>query len=73
LNGVDDIGGAKRDVNVGHIVLVKKSGIMRGDAHAEDADVGVFKHKMMMWLFRDGNGHRSLGAERKCEKEQDRA
>jgi len=43
LDGVDDVGGAERDVEIGHIVLMEKSGFVGGDAHAENADVGIFK------------------------------
>jgi hypothetical protein len=50
-------------------VLVKKRRVMRGDADAEDADVRVFQHEMMVGFVRDGNGDRSLSAERKCEQE----
>jgi hypothetical protein len=73
LDGVDDVGGAERHVDVGHVVLMEKRGVVRGDAHAEYADVGVFQDEMMMRLFRDGNGDRRLSAERECEKKQERA
>jgi hypothetical protein len=66
LDGVDDVGGAKRNINVRHIMLVEKRGVVRGDAYSEDADVGVFQDKMMMRLVRDGDSDRSLRAEGKC-------
>jgi len=56
LDGVDNIGGAERDVEVGDVVLVEKSGFMRGDAHAEDADVVIFKDEMVVGFLGDGNG-----------------
>jgi hypothetical protein len=73
LDGVDNVGGAERNVNVGNIVLVKKRGIVRGEANAEDADVIVFKNEMVVGLLRDGDGDGSLRAEGKCEQEQERA
>jgi len=72
-DGVDDVSGAQRHVDVGQVVLVKKSGLVWGDVHAEYADVGVFKDELVMRLLRDGNGDRGLSAERKCEKKQERA
>ena len=71
-DSVDDVAGAERHVDIGHIVLMEKCGIVRGNAHAEYADVGVFQYQMMMRLFRNGNSDRSLGAQRKCEKKQER-
>jgi hypothetical protein len=44
-------------------VLVKKRGVVRGEAHAEDADVLVFKDEVMMGFVPDGNGCGSLGGE----------
>jgi hypothetical protein len=72
-DGVDDVSGAQRHVDVGQVVLVKKRGLVWGDVHAEYADVGVFKDELVMGLLRDGNGDRGLSAERKCEKKQERA
>ena len=69
LNGIDDVGGTERNVNVGYIVLMEKRGFVRGDAHAENADVIVFQDEMMMRLFRDGDCHGSLRVERKLEQE----
>jgi hypothetical protein len=68
LYGVDHVGGTERHVDVGHVVLMEKRGVVRGDAYSEYADVGVFQDEMMMRLFRDGNGDRCLSAERECEK-----
>jgi len=70
LDGVDDVGGAERDVEIGHIVLMEKSGFVGGDAHAENADVGVFKDKMVVGFLGDGNGGGGLGVRGKCEKQQ---
>src|SRR6266704_2334498 len=72
LDSVDDVGGAERDVEVGDVVLVEPSGLVRGDAYAEDADVIIFKDEMVMRFFGDGNGSGSLCVERKCEEEQER-
>jgi hypothetical protein len=72
-DGVDDVSRAQRHVDVGQVVLVKKSGLVWGDVHAEYADVGVFKDELVMRLLRDRNGDRGLSAERKCEKKQERA
>jgi len=49
-------------------VLVKKCGVVRGDAYAEDADVIIFQDEMVMRLLRDGDGNGRLSVERKCEK-----
>jgi hypothetical protein len=72
-DGVDDVSGTQRHVDVGQVVLVKERGLVRGDIHAEYADVGVFQDELVMRLLRDGNGDRGLSAERKCEKKQERA
>jgi hypothetical protein len=56
LNGVDHVGGAERNVEVRHVVLVEKSGFVGWDAYAEDTDVIVFKDKMMVGLLGDGDG-----------------
>jgi len=69
LDGVDDVGGAERDVKIGYIVLMEKSGVVGGDAYAEDADVGIFEDEMMMRLLGDGNGDRRLGVQGKCQKQ----
>jgi hypothetical protein len=42
LDGIDDVGGAERDVEVGDVVLMEESGFVSGNADAENADVGVF-------------------------------
>lgn len=60
LDGVDDVGGTKRDVDVGHIVLMEQSGFVRGNAYAEDADVGIFQDEMVVRLLGDWNGYRGL-------------
>jgi hypothetical protein len=72
-DGVDDVGGTQGHVDVGHIVLMEKRGVVRGDAHAKNADVGIFQDEMMVGFFCCGNGDRCLSAERKREKEQERA
>src|SRR2546429_2144260 len=59
--------GAQRHVDVGQVVLVKKSGLVWRNVHAEYADVGVFKDELVMRLLRDGNGDRS--EERRVGKE----
>jgi hypothetical protein len=43
LDGVDHVRGAERNINVRHVVLVKKSGFVGGDTYAEDADVIIFE------------------------------
>jgi hypothetical protein len=70
LDGIDDVGGTERNVEIGHIVLMEKSGPAGGDAYAEDADVGIFEDKMMVRLLRDGNGDGRLGVQGKCQKQQ---
>jgi len=70
LDGVDNVGGAERDVEIGYIVLVEKSGAVGGDAYAENADVFIFKDEMMMGFFGDGGGDRRLGVQGKCQKQQ---
>jgi len=72
LDGVDDVGWTERNINVGHVVLMKKGRIVGGDADAEDADVFVPEDQMMVGFVSDGNGDGSLSAERKCEQEQKR-
>jgi hypothetical protein len=61
-DGVDDVGGAEAEVNVGGVVLVEKRGFVRGDDGAEDADVIIFDEEMMMRLVRHGDGGGGLGA-----------
>ena len=73
LDGVDNVGGAEGYIDVGHVVLMEKSGFVRGDAYAEYADVIVFKDEMMMRFLGNGNGCGSLGVNRKSEQQQDRA
>jgi len=73
LHGVDDVGGAERNVKVGHVVLVEKSGFVRRNANAEDADVFIFEDKVVMRFLWDGDGSGSLGAEREREKKQEQA
>jgi len=67
LDGVDDVGGAEGDVEIGHIVLMEKSGFVGGDAHAENPDVGIFEDEMMMGFFGDGDGDGCLGVQTDCE------
>jgi hypothetical protein len=73
LDGVDDIGGTERDVEIGHIVLMEKGGIVRGNAHAENADVGIFKDEMMVRFLRDGDGAGGSGVQNEREHQQTRA
>ena len=63
LDGVDDVGGAEGDVDIWHVVPMKKRGVVRGDAYAEDADVIIFQDEVMVGFLGDGNGSGSLGAE----------
>ena len=63
LDGVDDVGGAKRNVKIRNIVLVKKRGAVRGDAYAEDADVIIFQDEMMVGLPGNRNGGGGLSGE----------
>src|SRR5882724_11029725 len=72
LDGVDDVGGTEGYVYVGHIVLMEKSGSVSGDAHAENADIGIFKDEMVVGFLGDGDGDgdRRLGLQGKCEKQQ---
>jgi hypothetical protein len=69
---VDDIAGAERYVDVGHVVLVEKCGVVRRNAHAKNADIGIFQDEMMVRFYCCGNGDRRLSAERKCEKKRER-
>jgi hypothetical protein len=43
LDGIDDVGRAERNVEVGDVVLMEKSGFVSGDAHAENTHVVVLK------------------------------
>jgi len=61
LDGVDDVSGTEGNIEVGNVVLVKKRGIVSGDAHAENADVIIFKDEMMVRFLWDGNGDGGLG------------
>ncbi|PYT51431.1 MAG: hypothetical protein DMG44_02940 [Acidobacteria bacterium] len=61
LDGVDDVGGAERDVEIGHVVLMEKGGVVGGDAYAENADVIIFKDEMVVRFLGDGNGGGGLG------------
>jgi len=63
LDGVDDVGGTEGNVEIRNIVLVKKRGVMRGDAHAEDADVIIFQDEMVVGFLGDGNGRGGLSGE----------
>jgi hypothetical protein len=65
LDGVDDIGGAERNVEVRDVVLMEKSGFVSGNAHAKDADVVVFEDEVMVGLFGDGDGGGGLGVQGK--------
>jgi hypothetical protein len=62
-DGVDEVSGAKADVGVGQVVLVEQRGVVRRDAHAEHADVFIFKDEMVMRFLPDRNGDGSLGGE----------
>jgi len=62
LDGIDDVSGAERNVDVGHIVLVKESGSVGRDAYAEDADVVVFENEMVVGFSGERNRFRSLSA-----------
>jgi hypothetical protein len=70
LDGVDDIGGAERDVEVGDIVLMQQSGFVRWDTDAEDADVFVFEDEMVVRFLGDGYTGGGLGVERECQKQE---
>jgi hypothetical protein len=70
LNGVYNVGRAKRNVKIRNIVLMQKRRVVGGDAYAEYADVLIFQDQMMMRLLREGNGYGSLGGE--CGSEQKR-
>jgi hypothetical protein len=70
LDGVDDVGGTERHVEIGNIVLMEKSGIVGGDAYAENADVGIFEDEMVMGFFGDGDGGGGLGAQTECEDQE---
>src|ERR1700693_668061 len=56
LNVINDVGGAERDIQIGYIVLMEKSGAVGGDAYAENADVSIFKDETVVRLLGDGNG-----------------
>lgn len=49
-DGIDEIGRAKRDGDIGQLMRMKKRGVARGKAEAEHADVGIFEQQMMMRL-----------------------
>jgi hypothetical protein len=66
-HGVDDVGGAEADVNVRQVVPMEKRSVVGGDADAENASIGIFKHEMMVRLVRNRDRDRRLGAEGKCE------
>jgi hypothetical protein len=66
FDGVDDVGGAERDVEVGDIVLMEKGGFVGGDGYAEDADVFVFEDEVVVGLLGDGDGGGGLSAQGKC-------
>ena len=68
LDGVDDVGGAERDVEVGDVVLMEERGFVGGDRYAEDADVVVFKDQVVVGFLGDGDGNWSLSAHRKSEE-----
>jgi len=42
---------------------MKKRGVVRGDAYAEDTDVIIFKDEVVVGFLGDGNGGGSLGVE----------
>jgi hypothetical protein len=44
-------------------VLVEKSGFVRGNAYAENADVIIFEDEMMMGFLGEGDSDGSLGGE----------
>jgi len=67
LDGVDDVSRTERYVEIGHVVLMEKSGFVGGDVYAENADVGIFKDKMVVGFLGDGNGGGGLGVDRECE------
>jgi len=69
-DGIDDIAGTEGHVDVGHVVLVEKCCIVRGNTYEKNADIGIFQDEMMVGFFRCGNGDRRLSTERKCEKRQ---
>jgi hypothetical protein len=73
LDGVDDISGTEGYVEIGHIVLMEKSGVVGGDAYAENADVIIFQDEMMVRLLGDGNGVHgvsSLGTQGQSQKSE---
>lgn len=63
LDSVYNVGGAKRNIKVGNIVLVEKRGVMREEAHTENADVFVFEDEMVMGFFGERDGDWCLGRE----------
>jgi hypothetical protein len=68
LDGVDDVSGAERDVEVGDVVLVEKRGFVGGDGYAEDADVVVFEDEVVVGFLGNGDGGGRLGAGRACHQ-----
>jgi len=54
---------------------MKERGVVRGEAHAEDADVFIFEDEVMMRLLGEGNGSGSLSiqSERKHKQTSDKA
>jgi hypothetical protein len=73
LDGVDDVGGAERDVQVGDVVLVEEGGFVGRDADAKDADVVIFEDEMVVGFLGNGDGGGGLGGEWKCDQKKERA
>jgi len=63
LDGVDYVGGTERNIQVGNIVLMEKRGVVRGDAHAEDADIVVFQDEVVVGFLGDGDGDGCLSGQ----------
>ena len=73
FDGVDDIGGAKRDEEVVVAVPVRQSFGMRSKVDVEDADLIVGKDKVMVGLGGDFDFWRGLRGKERGQKQDEEA
>ena len=66
-DGVDEVGFAKRYVDIRKIVLVKERGAACGDANAENVDVGILEDEVVVRFLGDRHGRGCLCVLRKGE------
>ena len=57
-DGVDDLRGAERDVEIREIVLMQERGVQGRDHDVVDASEIVLQHETMMRFLANGNGAR---------------